>query len=457
MSEAHPFVDAHFEQFRAQLLDLLRIPSISTDPANAGDVRRAAEWLLADMQRIGLTRAEIMPTAGHPIVYGEWLGAGENAQTVLIYGHYDVQPAVKSDGWHNEPFEPVERDGFIYARGSSDDKGQVFAHLKALEALLGEGGKPPVNLKFLIEGEEEIGSTHLADFITAHHDLLKADVCVISDTGMPTPDQPSLIYSLRGIVTMEVMVTGPSQDLHSGSYGGAVHNPLQALIEMLAQLHNPDGSIAVPGFYDDVLPLSEEERVALRQSAVAEADWVKVTGVPQPWGEADYAIHERTGGRPTLEINGMAGGYFETGFKAVLPAKAWAKISCRIVANQNPEKILSLVDDYILKITPPTVRVEITNHEGCGPGFVDIQDPIMGAAIEAYEQGWGKKPIFSREGGSIPVVSDFQRELGIPVILMGFGLNDDGAHGPNEHFSVEMFRKGIHTAIYFYEAVAKRG
>lgn len=457
MSDPHQFIDAQFDHFQAQLLDLLRIPGVSTLPERAGDIRRAAEWLASDLKRIGMSRVEIMPTPQHPIVYAEWMGAGENAPTVLIYGHYDVQPADKSDGWNSEPFEPVERNGFIIARGSSDDKGQVFAHIKAAESLLANGGKPPVNLKFLIEGEEEIGSPNLTEFIVAHRNLLKADVCVISDSGMPTPDQPSIVYALRGMSAMEVEVYGPSQDLHSGSYGGAVHNPLQALVEIVAQLHNPDGSVAVPGFYDDVIPLSDDERTALNKANISEVDWVRSIGVPQAWGESQYAIHERTGARPTLEINGLAGGFFGEGFKNVIPSKAWGKISCRLVANQDAEKIPQLVRDYILKIAPPTIRTEIRILRGSGPSFVDTNNAFMQAAIDAYEQGWGKAPIFMREGGSIPVVTDFQRELGLPVILMGFGLNNDGAHGPNEHFKIDMFRKGIHTAIYFYEAVGKKG
>lgn len=453
---AHMYADNHFGQFRAQLDDLLRIPSISTDPAFAEEVKRAAEWLASDMRRIGLENVEVIPTIGHPLVYGEWLGAGEHAPTVLIYGHYDVQPALKSDGWHNEPFEPQERDGRIYARGASDDKGQVFAHLKAAEAMLADGGKAPVNLKFLIEGEEESGSLHLDEFIRQNVERLKADFCVISDSGMPTETQPSIMYALRGIVTLEVEVTGPSSDLHSGTYGGAVHNPIQALAEILAQLHHPDGSIAVPGFYDDVLPLSEQERAELSKSGWTDSAWKETTGVSASWGEADYAIHERTGARPTLEINGIAGGYFDAGFKSVLPARAWAKISCRLVANQDPLKIGQLVKTFIEDLTPQTVRCNVQVMRGSSAAFVDINTPAMQAAIAAYEHGWGTRPIFMREGGSIPVVVDFQNELKLPVILMGFGLNNDGAHGPNEHFSVEMFRKSIQTAIHFYEIIGEQ-
>lgn len=455
MTHLHQYIDTHFDAFKAQLLELLRIPSVSTAPDHAADVQRAAEWVAADLRRIGMHSVEILPTGGHPIVYAEWLGAGPSAPTVLVYGHYDVQPAAVTDGWHSDPFEPVERDGFLYARGSSDDKGQVFAHIKAAEALLASEGQPPVNLKFLIEGEEEIGSVHLGAFVTANREKLKADVCVISDSGMPTPDQPSIVYALRGILALEVEVHGPAADLHSGAYGGAVHNPVQALAEILAQLHTPDGRVTVPGFYDDVLVLSEQERSELAKAGMDEARWSQITGVPRSWGEPEFAIHERTGARPTLEINGMAGGYFDEGFKAVLPARAWAKISCRLVANQDPDRIAELVHNHILSLIPNTVRAEVRVKRGSPPAFVDIRTPAMAAAIAAYEQGWGTKPIFMREGGSIPVVSDFQRELGIPVILMGLGLNNDGAHGPNEHFNLEMFRKGIHTAAFFYSEIGK--
>ncbi|MBI5671305.1 MAG: dipeptidase [Chloroflexi bacterium] len=455
MLNAHEYASANADRFLSQLQDLLRIPSISTDPQRVADVQRAAQWVADDLRRIGMQRVDIMPTAGHPVVYAEWLGAEANAPTVLVYGHYDVQPAELEAGWTSDPFEPVIRDGRIYARGASDDKGQVFAHVKAAESLLATGSSP-VNLKFLIEGEEEIGSPNLSRFIDEHLDLLRADVCVISDSGMARMDQPSIVYALRGLVGMELEVWGPAQDLHSGQYGGTVHNPAQALAEIIAALHNPDGSVAVPGFYDDVLPLADDERAELERTAFVEADWRKATGAPQPWGEAQFKLHERIGARPTLEINGMAGGFYGAGFKTVLPARAIAKISCRLVANQNPRHIYELVRDYVAMITPPTVRSELRLLQAGEPAFVDRNTPAMQAAITAYEQGWGKPPVFSREGGSIPVVADFNHKLRLPVILMGFGLNDDGAHGPNEHFSIEMFRRGIQTAIYFYEAIAKQ-
>ncbi len=389
------------------------------------------------------------------MVYGEWLGAGADAPTVLVYGHYDVQPAVLSDGWDNEPFDPVVRDGKIYARGATDDKGQAFAQLKAVEALFA-AGKPPANIKFLIEGEEEIGSTNLGAFVTENRDRLKADVVLISDSGIKAIDEPAMSYSTRGLMYLEMEVFGPKQDLHSGGFGGIVHNPAQALAEIIAQLHKPDGSVAVPGFYDDVLPISDEERAELQKSAKTEAEWKSDTGVSQFWGEQDYALHERIGARPTLEINGMVSGFYGAGSKTVLPAKALAKISCRLVPNQAPDKIFQLVKDYLLKLTPPTVRSEVRQLASAYPAVMDIHSPAMQAASAAYEKAWGKKPVFDRGGGTLPIIADFQRELGgLPIVLMGFGLSDDGAHGPNESFTLEMFHKGIDAVIYFYEELGK--
>jgi acetylornithine deacetylase/succinyl-diaminopimelate desuccinylase-like protein len=453
MSNPHEYAAAQADRFREQLKTLIRIPSVSTLPERQAETRQAAEWLADDLKQAGFETVEVLPTAGHPVVYAEWLGAGSAAPTVLVYGHYDVQPAVREDGWDSDPFEPVERDGFLYARGSSDDKGQMFAQVKAAEALL-QTSQPRVNLKFLIEGEEEIGSPHLGAFVKANRERLMADVCVISDTGMRTSEQPVIAYSTRGLMYLEVEVTGPKQDLHSGGYGGIVHNPAQALAEIVAQLHDADGSIAVPGFYDEVLPLSQHERDELKKSAMPDSFWQEATGVPAFWGEADYALHERIGGRPTLEINGMVSGFYGAGSKTVLPAKALAKMSCRLVANQQPRVIFEKVKAHILNLAPPTIRVEVRLLAEGDPALMDIQSPVMQAAIRAYEQGWGRRPVFERGGGTLPILADFQRELnGLPIILMGFGLNSDGAHGPNERFSLEMFHKGIDTAIYFLEAV----
>lgn len=455
MTTAFEYANSNANTFRSQLHDLLRIPSVSTDPSRNDDVQQAAEWIAQNMRDAGIENVEIMPTGGHPVVYGDWLHATD-APTVLVYGHYDVQPAVKEDGWQSEPFTPEERDGFIYARGASDDKGQMFIHIKAVESLLETDGKLPVNIKFLLEGEEEIGSPNLPGFVEQNKDKLTADVCIISDTGMQSPDTPSIYYSLRGLVALEVHVQGPSTDLHSGGYGGAVHNPIQALTEILSALHNEDGSVAVPGFYDEVVALGQHERDELKKSAVSADVFQRVTGVPQIWGEPDYAINERIGARPTLEINGIGGGFQGDGVKTVLPAKAFAKITCRLVADQAPETIFERIRDYITQITPPTVNVEVTlSKTGMGhPVLVDIETPAMQAAIKAYEKGWGAKPIFLRGGGSIPIVADFRQILSVPVLLMGFGLNDDGAHGPNEHFNIEMFHKGIDTTIHFLNEIS---
>ncbi len=451
--DAKSYAQSRGDAFLQQLFDLIRIPSVSTLPERAGDVQRAAEWLAEDMRRIGLPTAEVIATAGHPVVYGEWLGAGADAPTLLVYGHYDVQPAEMADGWDSDPFEPVVREGFVYARGSVDDKGQAFAHLKAVESLLATEGKLPVNIKFLIEGEEEISSIHLAEFVQANLERLRADVCVISDTGMKELDAPEICYSLRGLVYMELHVTGPTTDMHSGM-GGTVHNPAQAIAEIIAQLHNPDGSINVPGFYDDWLPLDADERAAINQHGITDEYWLEQTGVPATWGEPEYTLVERIGARPTLEINGLLSGFTGPGAKTVLPAKAMAKISCRLVANQKAARIFELVRDQVARLTPPTVRSELILLHSGEPAFTDPKATVMQAAIAAYEEGWGHRPIFTRGGGSIPIVADFQEKLGLPVVLLGFGLGG-GAHGPNERFSLEAFHRGVQTAMAFYKNVAQ--
>ena len=456
MTNPHEYAAEHGDDFLQQLQDLLRIQSVSADKTHhSGDVREAALWLANDMRRIGLENVELINMEGHhPLLYADWLNAGDDAPTVLVYGHYDVQPAAVRDGWQTEPFEPVIKDGKLYARGASDDKGQMFAHLKAVEALF-TAGNCPVNLKFIIEGEEEISSAGLAKYVPANRDKLAADVCVISDTHILAKDQPSIVYALRGLIYWEVEVFGPSADLHSGAYGGAIHNPVQAIAEIVAGLHTPDGRVDVPGFYDDVVDLSAEEREKLKAVSVSEADFMATTGIPMPWGDADYSITERISARPTLEIHGIEGGFYGEGAKTVLPARALAKMSCRLVANQNPAKIYELVKARIEALAPSTVRMEMRPIGATGhPALVDINDPALQAAVAAYELGWGKAPVYVREGGTIPVVADFQRELGIPVILLGFGLNTDGIHGPNEHFHIDMFHMGIDTIIHFHEQVA---
>lgn len=452
MNEAQKHAREAGERYRAELRDLLRIPSISTDEAYAVECRRAAEWLVRNMQAAGLN-AELIETQRHPLVYAEWMGAGPDARTVLIYGHYDVQPA-SEDGWVTSPFEPVEKDGLLYARGSTDDKGQFFAHVKAVEAMLQADGKLPVNVRFIIEGEEESGGQSIARFVHEHPERLSADVCLVSDTSMQEMDQPVIVNALRGGLGFEITVYGPATDIHSGMFGGTVHNPAQALVEILAALHNPDGSVNVPGFYDQVRVLSTEERQQINAIEWTEAIWRRETGATIPWGEPDYTLRERVGARPTLEITGMAGGYFERGMKSIVPSKAWAKILCRLVPDQEPDQIAEALRARIEALTPPTVRVELNFTKGSPPVLVDTHTQAMQAAIRAYEKAWGAAPQFLREGGSIPIVAAFQEKLKLPVVLMGFGLNSDGLHGPNEHFTIEMFHRGIATSIQFLEEFA---
>lgn len=453
-SQAHDYASTHADRFRAELHNLLRIPSISTLPERAPDVIRAAQWVADALRRVGIEHVVLMPTAGHPVVYGDWLHAGPTAPTLLIYGHYDVQPADIEDGWAHPPFEPIERDGRIYARGAVDDKGQVFIHIKAIESIMQTRGSLPVNIKFFIEGEEEIGSPNLPAFVRQHKDLLQADICLISDTGILSIDQPSIVYALRGLVGMDVIVHGPARDLHSGSYGGAVHNPIQALTEILAQLHAADGRVNVPGFYDDVLVLSPGERAALKHTAMSPDRLIEETGVLRPWGEPDYEINERIGARPTLEINGIGGGFQGEGVKTVLPAQAMAKITCRLVAHQNPARIIQCVTDHIKHLTPDTVTVEVRPLPGDGaPVLVPLDNPAIQTAVSAYEKVWGKKIVFQRGGGTLPILPHLQHHLNLPVVLMGFGLPGDGAHGPNESFNIQMFHRGIETIIHYLQDI----
>ncbi len=451
---ARAYAREHSGKFISELYAMLRIPSLSGDPAYAGEVRRMAEWLVEHLAGLGLDRAQALETAGHPVVYAEWLGAGPDRPTVLVYGHYDVVPASREDGWDSDPFEPVERGGRIYARGATDDKGQLFIHVKALEAYLRAGGGAPVNVKFLIEGEEEVSSPNLRPFIEANLDLLRADVCVISDSSMARVEEPAITYSLRGMTYLEVEVSGPRDDLHSGFWGGAAHNPALALAEILAGLFHPDGTVNVPGFYDDVAPLSDEERAMLARNPLSEEQFRAATGVPASWGDARYSLRERVSARPTLDINGIWGGYSGPGPKTIIPARAGAKLSSRLVGNQDPHAIFERLRARIEALAPPTVRAEVRLLTTGEPALIPFDLPEMQAAARAYERGWGHAPIFTRGGGSIPVVADFRSLMGIPVVLMGYGLDDDGLHAANESYSVAMFHRGIETAIVYLEELA---
>lgn len=444
----------HREEALEQLKAFLRIPSVSALGEHRADVMAAAQWLQQQLERIGLEHVSIEPTAGHPIVYADWLHAA-GAPTVLVYGHYDVQPPDPLSEWQSAPFEPTERDGKLYARGSSDDKGQLWIHVKALEALMQADGTLPVNVKCLFEGEEEVGSEHLDEWILANRERLAADVAVISDSHILSEEQPTIVYGLRGLAYLEVHVETSRGDLHSGTYGGAVHNPVQALCEIVAQLHDANGTITVPGFYDEVRALSESERGELARVPYTDATLLAETGAPQPWGEREFTVVERTTARPTLELNGIWGGFSGEGAKTVLPARAGAKISMRLVPDQDPWRIADLVSEQIQRLAPPTVRVTVKQlHHGKG-AIVPPDIPAMQSASAAYEEIFGTRPIFTRSGGSIPVVATLQKELGMNTVLMGFGLPDDNLHAPNEKFTLSMFYRGIETAIIFYQKLAQ--
>lgn len=453
-TNARTFARENGARFLDELLEMLRIPSLSGDPAHAGDVRRMAEWLADHMTSLGLDKVAVMETAGHPVVYGEWMGAGPDAPTVLVYGHYDVVPAAMEDGWSTDPFEPVVKDGIIYARGATDDKGQLFIHVKALESWLKTNGSAPANVKFLIEGEEEVSSPNLLPFIEEHLDLLQADVCVISDSSMATIDEPAITHSLRGMTYLEIEVTGPREDLHSGFFGGAVHNPGNAIADIISSLYNDDNTVAVEGFYDDVVSLSEDEREMVARTDMSEQQLLDATGVPSPWGDQEFTIKERVSARPTLDVNGIWGGYSGPGPKTIIPASAGAKLSSRLVANQDPQKIFELIKAHIERVAPPTVNVDVRLLTVGRAALVPFDLPEMQAAARAYEKGWGHSPIFTRGGGSIPVVADIIDLMKIPVVMMGYGLDTDGLHSPNEHYRIEMFERGIETAIVYLEELA---
>lgn len=451
---ARAYARDNTERFQNELAETLRIPSLSADPAHKGDIRRLAEWYATHLRALGLQNVQVMETAGHPVVYGEWLGAGADKPTVLVYGHYDVVPALMEDGWNTDPFEPTVKDGKIYARGATDDKGQLIIHIKALESYLKTSGAAPVNVKILLEGEEEVSSPNLMPFIEAHQELLKCDLCIISDTSMRTIDDPAILHSLRGMTYIEIEVEGPREDLHSGLWGGAAHNPANALVEILAKLYNADNTIAVPGFYDDVVPLTPEERAMIAKTDLTPEQFKQSTGVPQVWGDANFNIRERIAARPTLDINGMWSGWSGPGPKTIIPHKAGAKVSSRLVGNQDPHDIFEKLKAYIESITPPTVKVNVKLITTGKPALFAFDTPVMQAASRAYEKGWGAKPIFTRGGGSIPIVAEIADLMRIPVVMMGYGLDDDGLHSPNEHYSIEMFQRGIETAIVYLEELA---
>jgi acetylornithine deacetylase/succinyl-diaminopimelate desuccinylase-like protein len=441
------------ERFLDELLGLLRIPSVSANSSHKPDMLACAEAVRKSLLQAGAGKTEIFETAGHPVVYAEKI-VDASKPTVLVYGHYDVQPPDPLDLWESAPFEPSIRNGKIYARGSADDKGQFFMHVKALEVMQ-HSGNIPGNIKFIIEGEEEIGSPSLGAFIKSHKDLLKADVILISDTSMISLDEPSIDTGVRGLAYIQVEITGPNRDLHSGVYGGAVANPITILAQMIASCHDENNHIRIPGFYEDVLESSAADRKKMAQAPFNEKEYMADLGVKKLWGEKGYTTNERTGIRPTLEVNGIWGGYQGEGSKTVLPSKAFAKISARLIPNQSSGKITRLLLDYFKKIAPETVSVHAFDMHGGEPYLTPLDSKAYLAAEKAMETTFGKKPVPVRGGGSIPICSLFEKELGIKIVFMGFGLDSDNLHSPNEKFDIANFYKGIETIPYFHQYFAE--
>ena len=453
MDKVVDYINVYRDRYVEELKEYLAIPSVSALPQHAADVRRCAEWTSEEMRRIGLQEVKIAETPGHPIVYGEWLGA-EGAPTILFYGHYDVQPVDPVNLWTSPPFEATIRDGEIYARGSADDKGQVFMHFKAVEAHIKQHGRLPVNMKFLIEGEEEVGSANLDDFISGNKELLKSDVVVISDSPMFDRGVPSICYGLRGLVYYQIDLRGTKTDLHSGSFGGAVANPAMVLAQILAPMKDKSGRVKIPNFYDDVLPLKPEEREEFAKLPFNERKYRQDLGAPKLFGETGYTTLERTWARPTFEVNGLLSGFTGDGAKTVIPAVAMAKVSMRLVPNQDPEKIGDLFEAHVKKIAPKTVELKLTRMSGGKPWMTAFDNPFVQAAGRAIEKGFGQRPVFNREGGSIPVVATFQKELGLPCVLFGVGLPDENAHAPDEKLDLGNFHNGIIASAFLYGEIA---
>ncbi|WP_435009147.1 dipeptidase [Tundrisphaera lichenicola] len=450
------YLVSHGAEFEEQLKALLRIPSISAQPDHDADTRRAAEFLVEDLRSMGFPTVELIETKGHPLVFAE--GARlPGRPTVLIYGHYDVQPPEPLDPWTSAPFEPTVRDGNIIARGATDDKGQMFTHLKAAEAWLKAGGGLPVNVKFLIEGEEEVGGANLEAYVADHREKLACDYAVISDTSQFAPGIPAITYGLKGLAYFELIVKGAKSDLHSGMFGGTVTNPLNALASILASLKGPDGKIRIEGFYDPVRPLEAWERAEFAKLPFSEAEFLEQVGAPSLEGEEGYTTLERRWARPTCDVNGLYGGYQGPGPKTVLPWKAGAKLSFRLVPDQDPKQVAEQFRAHVAKETPPGVTVEVIEHHGAPAVLVGVDSPGIRAASRAIEAGFGKPPVFMREGGSIPVVGLLKENLGVDTLLLGWGQNDDNLHGPNEKFSLADYHRGIKASAHLLAELAREG
>src|SRR5688572_24838877 len=453
MDKVVDYINVQRDRYVDELKQYLGIPSISALPEHQPDVRRTAEWSADHMKGIGLENVRLFETPGNPIVYGEWLHAA-GAPTILFYGHYDVQPVDPIELWESPPFEATVRENELYARGAADDKGQVFMHFKAIEAHMKQAGRLPVNIKVFLEGEEEVGSLHLDEFVRQNKTLLAADVVVISDSAMFAREIPSICYGLRGLVYYQIDLRGTKSDLHSGGFGGAMANPAFVLAQMLSQMKDKGGRVKITGFYDDVRELTEAERAEWRKLPFNETRYRKELGAPKLFGETGYSTLERVWARPTFEVNGLLSGFTGEGAKTVLPATAMAKVSMRLVPDQHPDKVASLFEGYLRKVAPKTVELKVTRMHGGKPWMAEFDNKYVRAAGRAIERGFGKTPVFNREGGSIPVVSTFQEELGVPSVLFGVGLPDENAHAPDERLDLGNFHNGIIASAYLYQEIA---
>ncbi len=454
MAGALAYARRHRERFLAELSGLVRFPSVSADPRHAGDVAACASWLADHLRGLGATVARVLPTARHPVVHAAWRGA-RGQPTALIYGHYDVVPPDPLGAWRSPPFEAIRRGDSLYGRGTSDDKGQLFAHVKALEAWLRTSETLPVNVTCLFEGEEEIGSPSLAGLLANHAREFEADVTVVSDTPMLGPGRPALTYALRGMLSLEMRVAGPRRDLHSGRFGGGVHNPAQVLCDLVSGLHDAAGRVAVAGFYDRVRPVSPAERAAMARTGPTDARILRDAGVSQPWGEPGYTLYERVTLRPALSVDGLTGGHAGPGPKTVIPASARAKLSVRLVPDQEPDEIAALLEQHFAKSAPPTVHMALVRHASVRPFLADLDHPALPAALAAYRAAFGTAPVFLRDGGSIAAVSTLHDVLGQSPLMMGFALPDDGMHGPNERLHLPTFWSAIETNISFLAELAR--
>ena len=456
MEKAIKFVDDNKDQILNELVDFLKIPSISNSPKYKEETRKTAEWAVENLKKSGMENVHLIPTEGNPVVYADWMHAGEDKPTLLIYGHYDVQPVDPIEKWNTDPFKPVIKDGKIIGRGTADDKGQVFVHFKAVEALLKTQGKLPVNVKMIVEGEEEAGSNHLEDIIRTKKDELKCDYCMVSDTEWFACGLPTICYGLRGLSFAEFTVSGPNRDLHSGTFGGAVDNPINVICRMLAQMIDKDGKITIPGLYDNVKVLTQKERDAFKKLPFNEEEYKKGLGVDDLYGEKGYTTLERTWARPSFDINGIYGGYTGEGAKTVIPTSATAKVSLRLVPNQTQDEVSEKLEKYLRQIAPKSVKLDYKFMHGAEPVMTDMDSFPVQACVHAMKKAFGKEPVYMREGGSIGIVELFLTVLNAPTVLMGLGLPTDNIHSPNENYSLDNFFGGIKASIYFMDEIAKK-